>query len=34
MVSRHNPSLVVGTSMGGLTVLYADAPDVVKIVCI
>ena len=33
MISQHNPSLVVGTSMGGLTVLYADAPNVVKIVC-
>lgn len=33
MISQHNPSLVVGASMGGLTVLYADAPNVVKIVC-
>lgn len=33
MISLENPSLIVGTSMGGVTVLYANAPDVVKIVC-
>ena len=30
-VKEHNPQLIVGTSMGGLTLLYADAPDAVKI---
>lgn len=33
MISLEHPSLIVGTSMGGVTVLYANAPDVVKIVC-
>ena len=33
MIRSNNPSLIVGTSMGGLTVLYANAPDAVKIVC-
>lgn len=32
LIAQLNPSLIVGTSMGGLTVLYADAPDAVKIV--
>ena len=31
-IAKLKPSLIVGTSMGGLTVLYADAPDAVKIV--
>ena len=33
MISLEHPSLIVGTSMGGVTVLYANARDVVKIVC-
>lgn len=33
MIRSNNPSLIVGTSMGGLTVLYVDAHDAVKIVC-
>lgn len=33
MVRMHRPSLVVGTSMGGVTMLYANTPDTVKIVC-
>ena len=32
LIAQVKPSLIVGTSMGGLTVLYADAPDAVKIV--
>ena len=31
-IAKLKPSLIVGTSMGGLTVLYADAPNAVKIV--
>ena len=30
-IQEHKPQLIVGTSMGGLTLLYADAPDAVKI---
>lgn len=30
-IKEHKPQLIVGTSMGGLTLLYADAPDAVKI---
>lgn len=30
-VKEQKPQLIVGTSMGGLTLLYADAPDAVKI---
>ena len=33
LIRHNNPELIVGTSMGGLTVLYAYAPNVVKIVC-
>lgn len=33
MVDMHHASLILGTSMGGVTTLYADAPDAVKIVC-
>ena len=33
LVNEYKPALVIGTSMGGVTVLYANAPDVVKIVC-
>ena len=33
LIRLNDPSLIVGTSMGGLTVLYADAPDAIKIVC-
>ncbi|MBE6220138.1 MAG: hypothetical protein E7127_00710 [Rikenellaceae bacterium] len=30
-VEEHKPQLIIGTSMGGLTLLYADAPNTVKI---
>ena len=30
-IKEHKPQLIIGTSMGGLTLLYADAPDAVKI---
>ena len=30
-IKTHKPQLIIGTSMGGLTVLYADAPDAVKV---
>lgn len=30
-VKEHKTQLIVGTSMGGLTLLYADAPNTVKI---
>ena len=33
LVNEYIPALVLGTSMGGVTVLYANVPDVVKIVC-
>lgn len=33
MVAELNPQLLVGTSMGGLAVIYADAPNAIKIVC-
>ena len=33
LISVNHPQLIVGTSMGGLTVLYADAPEAVKLVC-
>ncbi len=33
LVSKLNPTLIIGTSLGGLTVLFADAPDAVKIAC-
>lgn len=33
LIERYMPSLVLGTSMGGLAVLYANAPAVIKIVC-
>ena len=32
LIAKVQPSLIIGTSMGGLTVLYADAPNAVKIV--
>lgn len=32
IVAHHSPHLIVGTSMGGLTVLYADAPNAIKVV--
>lgn len=32
IVAHHSPDLLVGTSMGGLTVLYADAPNAIKVV--
>lgn len=32
LIAQLKPSLIVGTSMGGLALLYADAPDAVKIV--
>jgi predicted esterase YcpF (UPF0227 family) len=31
MIRSDYPQLIVGTSMGGLTVLYADAPEAVKV---
>ena len=31
LIAQLNPALIVGTSMGGLTVLYADAPEAVKV---
>ena len=33
MIEIHHPMLIVGTSMGGLTTLYANAPEAIKIVC-
>ena len=33
LITQEHPSLIVGTSMGGLTVLFADAPEVIKVVC-
>ena len=30
-IKEHKPQLIIGTSMGGLTLLYANAPDAVKI---
>ena len=33
LVNEYKPALVLGASMGGVTVLYANAPEVVKIVC-
>ena len=32
MISIYNPKVIIGTSMGGVTVLYADAPNAIKIV--
>ena len=32
LVAKLKPSLIVGTSMGGLTLLYADAPNATKVV--
>lgn len=32
MIRTNYPQLIVGTSMGGLAVLYADAPEAVKVV--
>lgn len=32
LVAQLKPSLIVGTSMGGLALLYADAPDAIKVV--
>ena len=31
MIRTNYPQLIVGTSMGGLAVLYADAPEAVKV---
>lgn len=33
MICTNYPQLIIGTSMGGLAVLYADAPEAVKVVC-
>ena len=33
LVNEYKPALVLGTSMGGVTVLYANIPEGVKIVC-
>ena len=32
-VSKFNPSLLMGTSLGGYYVYYAEAPCVVKVIC-
>ena len=32
-VSRFNPSLLMGTSLGGYYVFYADAPRATKVIC-
>lgn len=32
LIAKLKPSLIVGTSMGGLTLLYADAPNATKVV--
>lgn len=32
LVAKLKPSLIVGTSMGGLTLLYADAPNATKVI--
>ena len=33
IICINSPQLIIGTSMGGLTVLYANAPEAVKVVC-
>ncbi len=33
MIQMHHPMLIVGTSMGGLTTLYANAPETIKVIC-
>jgi predicted alpha/beta-fold hydrolase len=33
IIDHHHPLLIVGTSMGGVTTLYANAPSTIKIVC-
>ena len=33
LIVEYKPALVIGTSMGGVTVLFANAPETVKIVC-
>lgn len=33
LITQERPFLIVGTSMGGLTLLFADAPEVIKVVC-
>ena len=33
LICHYNPELIVGTSMGALELLYADAPNAVKIAC-
>lgn len=32
-VSKFNPSLLIGTSLGGYYVFYADAPRATKVIC-
>ncbi len=32
-VMEHNPKLVMGTSLGGLYVMYINAPDAIKVIC-
>ena len=32
-VSKFNPSLLMGTSLGGYYVFYADAPCATKVIC-
>ena len=31
MVQEHHPALIIGTSLGGLTLIYANAPSAIKI---
>ena len=33
MIQMHHPMLIVGTSMGGLTTLYTNAPETIKVIC-
>ena len=33
LIDKYKPSLVLGTSMGGVTVLFANALETIKIVC-
>ena len=33
LIDKYKPSLVLGTSMGGVTVLFANALETIKIIC-
>lgn len=33
LINEYKPALILGTSMGGVTVLYANAPETIKMVC-